>query len=526
MKILMVVLRRLVAVVVGLALVWSVVPTGRAVADPTSPADSPSPSQGDLVRPDWVSATVTARATGQRVEVLSERTEFGSTWVRPDGVVDQEVSAGPVQFEDAAAEGGWRRIDTRLVRGADGRLRANAVKDAVMVGTTPAAAVVSVEGGVGLSLPGVQLPVPTVEGSTAVYAEVVPGVDVTVEVLPAGFELLWVVKSKAGAAELVSRFGKAGQVVLPTTVTTDGGVSTSVDAAGGLVVTNAKGARVGRFGSPVMWDAPDTSAGKGPAVGDRGVGDRGVVEPVVFKPAAATLRGGKASRRVDVVASVAWLTGAERRFPVTIDPTYASDYRAPAFDTFVQQGFTTDQSADGELKLGNNGSGQVARTYFNWDNTLFKGRTIVSASLSMFEKHSWSCEERAWSAYDAGLSSTASRWTVQPSVGSKRATSTQTKGASTACPAGRVSMYNLTGLAQAWSATTAAQVGMMLRADDETDPYGWKRFYSADSNYQPLLSVSYNRVSGSPATPGLTGPNYRGGAVDIEDTDGVGGGAE
>ncbi|WP_203568998.1 DNRLRE domain-containing protein [Aestuariimicrobium ganziense] len=488
------VLRRCVAVVVALAVWWALLPTKAAVADP-APVDEPS-KKADLVRPDWVSATVTARASGARVEVLSERTEFGKTWIRPDGVVDQEISAGPVQFPDPTAEHGWRAIDTRLVTGKDGRLRPNAVKNPVVLGSGATAAV-DVSGALSLSLDGLKLPEPRVEGSRAVYVDVVPGVDVSVEILPAGFELLWIVKSKAAVAELVKRWGRAGVLELPTTITTDAAVTTSIES-GALVLKGAKGAKVGSFAAPVMWDAPKTEAES-----------RGVIEPVSFKPGNAVAKGKQTTRKVDVVASVAWLNQPNRAFPVMIDPTYASDYRAPALDTFVQQGYTTDMSADGELKLGNNGAGQVARTYMNFDATLFKGRTIVNASLSIFAKHSWSCTAKPWSAYDAGLASTATRWTAQPTIGTKRATSTETKGASTSCPAGRVSVYNLGGLAQSWSTTSASQVGMMLRADDETDPYGWKRFYSANSSYQPLLSVSYNRTIGTPVTPYVSGPLYR-----------------
>jgi hypothetical protein len=42
--------------------------------------------------------------------VVSEPTEFGSTWIRPDGIVDQGVSAGPVQFPDPAYGKYWQLV--------------------------------------------------------------------------------------------------------------------------------------------------------------------------------------------------------------------------------------------------------------------------------------------------------------------------------------------------------------------------------------------------------------------------------
>ena len=128
-------------------------------------------------------------------------------------------------------------------------------------------------------------------------------------------------------------------------------------------------------------------------------------------------------------------------------------------------------STSAELKLGNNGSGQVARSFLNYDGAFFHGKTIMSASLSLAESHSWSCTAAAWSAWDAGVASTATRWTAQPTIGAKRATSTETRGYSSACPGGRVSI-DMTAQAKAWAAGTAATVGLMLRADDEISPTG------------------------------------------------------
>jgi hypothetical protein len=92
----------------SLALVLAVLPGRVASADP-SPAPVPTPSSsGKLTRPDWVSASVTTRATGRRVEVLSQRTETTRVWARPDGIVDEEVAAAPVRFEDSSAVDGWR----------------------------------------------------------------------------------------------------------------------------------------------------------------------------------------------------------------------------------------------------------------------------------------------------------------------------------------------------------------------------------------------------------------------------------
>ena len=108
--------RRVVWLVVSLALVLGlgvVGPAGAAPGDGGGSAGSGVAFVG-LVRPDWVSASVTARAVGARVEVLSERSETVRVFVLPDGGVEEEVAAGPVRFRDASAVDGWREIDTTL----------------------------------------------------------------------------------------------------------------------------------------------------------------------------------------------------------------------------------------------------------------------------------------------------------------------------------------------------------------------------------------------------------------------------
>ncbi|WP_353663673.1 DNRLRE domain-containing protein [Cutibacterium avidum] len=488
-----------VAPVDGLAradepVVPSASPSGDAGRDVVSTgADGLVPLSGVVTRPDWTSASVTARASGVPVEVLSERSETRRVFVHASGKVQEEIAAGPVRFRDAKASDthGWRAIDTTLVKDASG-VHATAAPGGVSLGGAGESTLVSAPADasgaarVTMALPGVSLPDPVLDGSTAVYRDVVPGVDARLEVRPAGFELVWQVNSAAGAAELVKRYGTSGVVSLPTAVTSTLPL-TAED--GSLVVKDAKGKQLGRWAQPSVWDAKGAkSNGKGAEKG------------VKFAPSQVKKQRSSWQAPMAVQADAAWLTDTARVFPVTIDPTYAYTTPYPVFDTFVQQGYTTDQSTSSELKLGNNGSGQVARSYLNFDAAAFKGKYVTSASLSLFASHSWSCTARSWSTYDAGVASASTRWAAQPTIGAKRVSTTQTKGYSSSCPAGRVNV-DMTAQAKAWSSTTAATVGMMLRADDETDPYGWKRFYSNDSSYRPVMTLNYDRAPGAVNTP-------------------------
>ncbi len=450
---------------------------------------------GGLLRPDWTSASVTARAARVPVEVLSARSETTRQWVYPDGHVRVEQATGPVRFKDPKGRDGWSDIDTTLIPDGAG-FKATALPGSVRIGHggDPVVTDSSASGSVAMSLPGVVLPDPVVSGSTATFADVVPGVDVQVEVRPAGFQLVWLVKSAAGAAELVSRYGSSGSVVLPLTTSgtgLDAQAVSSGSSAGGVVFSH-KGHRLGQLKTPVVWDSKNAV-----------VNGVGVQVPAAFRVGKAQARGSVTSTGLSLGVDQAWLSDPGRVFPVTIDPTYASTTTTPSFDTFVEQGYTTDQSGSSEVKLGNNGSGQVARTYLNFNN-VFQGKTIMSASLSLHENWSWSCSQRKWWSYDAWPASTSTTWTSQPRLGSQRASSMETLGYSSSCPNARVRIDMLDQV-KAWTNNSSSTVAMMLRADDETDPYGWKRFASGNTSTPPVIDYSYDRAPGTPGVPGVAG---------------------
>ena len=71
---------------------------------------------------DAVSAAVSARAQGARVEVEELRDEFSTTWVNPDGSFTTQAHAGVVRFKDA--KGAWRNVDLNLAERTDGTVGA------------------------------------------------------------------------------------------------------------------------------------------------------------------------------------------------------------------------------------------------------------------------------------------------------------------------------------------------------------------------------------------------------------------
>lgn len=91
-------------------------PVGAREGQPSQeePGESAEEVEAELVRPDRVSAMVTARAAGKQVEVLSERTESISVFARPDGTWATQASSAPTRVLDE--QGDWHDLDRRCKR--------------------------------------------------------------------------------------------------------------------------------------------------------------------------------------------------------------------------------------------------------------------------------------------------------------------------------------------------------------------------------------------------------------------------
>ncbi|EFG09293.1 phospholipase A2 [Streptomyces clavuligerus] len=478
--------------------------TGQAVASPV-PADVRAPAAVAAKRPagaasadDAAAAALMARVQDRRIEVLSERTENSTTWINPDGTTTEEVSTGPVRFKDASGE--WQTVDADLVEQPDGTVAAQAHPlDLALAGKTPAAAaarikaagtapgdaetpavpLVSLDDGDGrkmtLSWRGA-LPAPALEGNTARYPDVLPRTDLVVDATRTGFEQFLELKDR-------SAVDATGTVTLSLSV--KGLKARANDDRSVTFLDSETGKQAGTLPAPVMWDATV----------DKKSGEHTRRAPVGLK---VTQDGD----RIDLTLTpdAKFLDAPETKFPVTVDPAVnMSGY----FDTFVQQGYGTDQSTAVELKIGNNGSGQVARSFLSFKTGAIKGKVVKSAKLNLFNFHSWSCTAKPWDVWTTQPAGTASRWTAQPTWNSKQATSTGTKGHSSPCADGWVSA-DITTLAKDWAAKGSAENHIGLRAGDEKDEFGWKRFNSGNATSNtPYLSVTYNTKPGaaSPVSP-------------------------
>ena len=153
-------------------------------------------------RPDVISASVTARAQGMRVEVESMRTETSTTWSNPDGTMTTEAHAAPIRFK---AGGVWKSVDLTLKKAADGSVAPKSHQHGLRLGKRNRAsgqvfaAAATGAGQVEWISPW-KLPEPTLDGTKATYAEVQPGVDLVLDARRNGFENDFIVKQRPETA--------------------------------------------------------------------------------------------------------------------------------------------------------------------------------------------------------------------------------------------------------------------------------------------------------------------------------------
>jgi hypothetical protein len=465
-------------------------------------------------RSDLVSARVTARAQGVRVEVEDLRDATSTTWANPDGTMTTEQHAGPIRFKDPAdPKGPWRDVDLTMAAAADGTAGpkghpyglslAGAIQAAGGTAKpTDAGAVTSLalahqgkgkrkqDRDVILGWAG-KLGTPVLSGTTATYKNVKPGVDLVVEARRTGYETHLVLNTPDALTGLQAE-ARGGPVSWEIPVTTKG-LTARAEKDGSVAFVDADGQVASYIPAPVAWDNQVD-----PKSGNR----------VNQSPMTMTLTQKGAGRAVlTVTPDQDWLTSPDRAFPITLDPTYATGSNtAPSIDAYVSSAFaTTNYATDTELRVGTyNGGGDKYRSFLKFAFTNFKNLDIASASLSLYEFHSYSCTAKPFYVYSTAATDASVTWNTQPGASTQYGSLTVAKGYSSSCAAGRVSVP-ITGLVDYW-AGNAYTTGWLRLSASESDTYGWKKFYSVESSQDPYITFTYNRKPNAASAPTLQSP--------------------
>ena len=255
----------------------------------------------------------------------------------PDGVLSASENVLPVSVKRGAD---WVAVSTRLVPGTGGRLSPDAVPgDAVSFssgGTSPMAEIAASGTSLALWWPG-QLPTPTVFGPSAVYRNVLPGVNLVLtatSVQTGGFSEVLVVGSRTAARD-------PGLARLSLRVTTSGTTALRTVAGGGLTAAMTKGrgwytAAAPRCGIPPRFWRALLAARPGQRGRGRGNGrDAGPggsrPDVLVGWPGGWRAAGRRAGGRIrdgsvlSLTPDARMLAASSTRFPVYIDPSFTVD---------------------------------------------------------------------------------------------------------------------------------------------------------------------------------------------------------
>nr|WSX74756.1 LamG domain-containing protein [Streptomyces sp. NBC_00899] len=440
-------------------------------------------------------AAAQAAGAGQNVEISSLRTESSETYATPDGGMETDQHLRPVR---ARVGGGWKTIDNTLVKQPDGSI-APAVASVGMTfsggGSTPLVTLDRDGRTLSYSWPSA-LPAPTLSGDTATYRDVLPDVDLQVRADTDGFHELVVVNTAAAAknpalAQLTFGVQATG---LDVARTADGGLTATDTTGGGEVFAAPK---------PIMWDsgaasAATAKAAKAGSADIAATGDAGADDPAqgptdTSKMAPIGVAVDPADTRLTLTPDPALLTGAATSYPLYIDPqTYtpkAGDWTMVSkyWASSPQYHFNGDSdSGVGDCAWSYCAPYDVKRLFYTFPTSKFAGKTILDATFVGHETWSGSCSARKIELWRTKGFSSGTTWNSSSDNWLDLLDTQNEAHGYDGCAASDVEFNATTGVKYAASHNSSSTT-FGLRAYDESDKYGWKRF--TDDAY---LRVHYN----------------------------------
>jgi hypothetical protein len=493
-------MRRQIAMRLGLAVALAV-GVGLAVRS-EAPATLRPADPGQLVgqqetmKQTEVDAVATARTSGRSIEVGAYRGERRDVWANPNGTFTENIHQQPVR---TVKNGKWVTPDATLVRGADGTIAPVAATFGLRLsggGSGPLLTADRAGRTMSLTWPGGPLPAPTLDGATATYAEVVPGVDLVVNAGVETFSHVLVVKTPAAArqpevAQLSLALGTAGLTVRDAG---DGRI-TAVDAAGG---------RVFEAPQPVMWDAGDAAA-------ERRLVSAGDSPVNPTRAAPQTARKAKLIARVDggrlhLTPDATLLTDPGARFPLYIDPVWTTTSRT--FWAMVDSGYPNEEYANFDGKTDERAgycppdstcnNSKVKRLLYALPTNL-AGKNVISAQFQVSLARGWNATARNIQLWGMGGGiNSGTNWNNMP--GWSRLITTRSLGAEQACTSSvRNSVFDATSEAQLAATSGSTTTTFGIKAENEGNNQYWKRFCN-----NAILVVNWNRAPDRPALSNLT----------------------
>ncbi|MEU3066234.1 LamG domain-containing protein [Streptomyces sp. NPDC006906] len=502
-------------------------------------AGAPAAAADEAVLSEGHKALAEAKQTGQRVEVVGERTERATTYANPDGFsFTLEESSVPIRV--ARPGGGWQEPDDTLVRKADGSV-------------APKAAAVDIDfsgGGNGTDLvmiskqgrslqfgwPG-KLPEPELEGSSALYKNVLPDVDLKMTATVEGFRQVLVVRTPEAASNPKLREIEYGLKADGLTVRSMPGET--------MAATDELGRTVFRAPAAQMWNSAGLAdASSSPAI----LRSAPAPAPAEGPPGPSTTgtEGGHSGEgyvdrsqqpgQGDLVAdmetsidrdSVSVVPDPELirettpdQYPLYIDPTVTwgeSERTLLRSDGYESYGWGngSDGRGAGVGKCGTwsgyyCGPGYVQRLYFEFSPANLKGKQVLDATFRATETWSFTCDARWVDLVRTNNISASTTWSSRPKELDWMVDRHVSAGRGTACspsqPAAAIEFNdnpketneNLTPTVRDFAAGKFSRLTLELRAHDESDTSAWKRFKN-----DAVLAVTYVGLPDKPSNIGV-----------------------
>ncbi|MEU7012614.1 LamG domain-containing protein [Streptomyces sp. NPDC046385] len=477
-----------------------------------------------------------AKESGQRVEVQGERGERTSVFANPDGFTfTLEQHTVPVRVSKPGS--GWQTPDATLERRADGTVGPKAASAEMSFsdgsGSEPLVKISDQGRSLELDWKG-DLPAPELDGSNALYRNVLPNVDLKVTATVESFRQVLVVKTPEAAANPALK-------ELTFDMKTDG-LAVRKGVAGNLSAVDANGNTVFRSPPAQMWDSAGkaaeaaTGAGMAPQTLRAALAsDTGPATPADPSEKATSGTGlepgqGDNVSRMDVevtpdslsvVPDVDMLTGtASDAYPLFIDPTVTwgeSERTLLRSDGQTSYGWGngTDDNGQGVGKCGSwngyyCGPGYVQRLYFEFAPDSLRGKRVLDATFAVTEPWAFQCEPRWVDLVRTDNISPSTTWASRPKELDWMVDRYVSAGRGSSCdkdsPDAPIEFNdnpeepneNLTPTVRDFAAGKFSRLTLEIRANDETDASAWKRFKN-----DAVLRVSYVALPAKPTNVGI-----------------------
>ncbi|MFE3197305.1 FG-GAP-like repeat-containing protein [Embleya sp. NPDC059237] len=505
-------------------------PAGAASTTPATRVDKETPA-GAKSAPakqadDQAAAAAEAKKTGRRVEVVSLRTETDEVWANPSGTFTSERALSPVRV--------WRdgtlvKADDTLAARKDGRLAPRAARIGMSFsagGNGPLAELAKNDRRIALTWPGT-LPKPIVEGDSATYPEVLPGVDLKVVANVDDFAHYVIIKTPEAGRNPALATLKFG---LKTT-----GLDITRDESGELRALDPTGQAVFTAPKPQMWEAgANPTAGQDPAA--RALTAEGPTTTAPTDPTDGYDPGAKhadlgvklTGQTLELSTDQALLTAPDTKFPVVVDPVWRDDWKfawalaykhnaiAGSATTSYWNGGTMQEKVGrvGCAKDGDRGGAVVcAKTFFQVGMTELWDKQIINSVLRLQQSYAgaWNCRSGELEVWDTGSISKATTWNNQPSWDRRVGSIDESYGGRNCPGANDTIEINVTSAIDQAARSHWGSWTLGLKSQNDTIDVSWRKFkpdsvrISTEYNTPPQTPANRATDPSTPCTGGIIG---------------------